>query len=95
MVELSFGLKEDSALLGEVLLGQCPRLTTTFGQVGPDVVFDREITAVSVPEENKAHNGKEVLVAGVVGVRAQGVRGAPEPLFDGFDMFKLCQCSLH
>ena len=33
--------------------------------------------------------GKEVLVAGVVGIRAQRVRRAPETPFDGVDVLKL------
>ena len=62
-----------------------PRL----GRLGLDPGLDRQKAAVGVAQEDQAHDGQEVLVAGVVGVGAQGVRRTPKAIFDGFDMFEL------
>jgi hypothetical protein len=40
-----------------------------------------------VAQEDPAHDGQEIFVAGVVGIGAQGVRRGPEAALDGFDVF--------
>ena len=45
--------------------------------------------SVGVAEEHQAHHRQEVFIAGVVGVGAQVVGGAPESFFNGFDVFEL------
>lgn len=88
-VELGLGLQEDGALPREVFLGQWPGLAAPCRQARLDGVLDAQIPAVGVAQEDQAHDRQEVFVAGVVGVGPQGVRRAPEPLFNGFDVFKL------
>ena len=99
VVKLGFCLEEDSAFLGEVLLGECPSLAAARGQVSFDVVSDRQVATVGVAQEDEAHDGEEVLVARVVRVGAQGIRCAPEALLNGFDVLELrhtstacCRC---
>jgi hypothetical protein len=80
------GLQIDGALLGEVRLGQRPGLAAAGGQAGDDGVLHRLEAAVGVAQKDQAHDGQEILVAGVVGVGAQGVGCGPEPALDGFDV---------
>ena len=40
-------------------------------------------------QEDQSHYGHEILVAGIVGIRAQVIRRVPKSLFNGFDIFKL------
>ena len=89
-VELGFGLEEDRTLLGEVFLGQTWGLPATPRESGLNIVLECEEAAESVSEEDQAHYGQEVLVAGIVGVRPKRVRRVPEALFNCFDMFRLC-----
>ncbi len=87
IVELGLGAEEDGAALGEIGLGQCPGHAAPKGQAGDDLVPDRQTAAVGMAQEDQAHDRQELFVAGVVGVGAQGVCGAPEALFDGFEVF--------
>ncbi len=89
IVELRLRPQINGALLGEVLLGQRARLAATTGKRRLDLRLHREIAAVGVAEEDQAHHRQEVFIAGVVGVGAQVVGGAPESCFDGFDVFEL------
>src|SRR5712692_1843343 len=41
-------------------------------------------------EKDETHHRHEILVAGVIGVRAKIVRGTPKALFDGVYVFELC-----
>jgi hypothetical protein len=87
VVELRLGPQEDGALLAEVLLGQGPSLEPPprWGRPASICRLDRQVAAVGVAQEDQAHDGHEVLVAGQAGVGAQEVGGAPQALFDGFD----------
>jgi hypothetical protein len=38
-------------------------------------------------QENQAHDGHEIFVAGEIAIRAELVRSRPQTLFDGFDIF--------
>jgi hypothetical protein len=91
IIELRPGLKENSALLGEILLGQRPRLAATGGKVSLDTILYCELATVSVPEKHQTHHGQEILVTGVVGVGPQRVCRTPEGFFNSFDVFKLGQ----
>jgi len=90
-VELGLGLQEDGTLLRKILLGQRPRLAAASGQPRFDGILDAQKTAVGMPQEDQAHDRQEIFVACIVGICTQGFRRAPEPLFNGFDVFKLSQ----
>jgi hypothetical protein len=66
VVELCLRLQEDGALLGEVFLGQCPRLAAALWKVCFNDVLDRQEPAVCVPQKYQAHDGQEVLIACIV-----------------------------
>jgi len=89
VIELRLGSQEDGALLGEVLLGQCPRLAAATGQLGLDLFLYCQVAAIGVAQEHQAHDGQAVFVAGVVGIGAQIIGGAPEAFFDGFNVLEL------
>jgi hypothetical protein len=55
-------------------------LSPAIVQASFDVVFDRQIPAVGVPQEDQAHHRHEVFVAGVVRIGSQGVGRVPEAL---------------
>ena len=38
-----------------------------------------------MPQKNQPHDRQEIFVAGIVGIGPQGIRRAPEPLFNGFE----------
>lgn len=82
-------MQKNGTLLGKVLLGQRTRLSAAAGKGRLDLRFHREIAAVCVAEEHQAHYRQEVFIAGVVGVGAQVIGGAPEPCFNGLDVFEL------
>jgi hypothetical protein len=86
-VELRLGPQVDRALLRKVFLGRRPCLAAAPGQIRLDAVLDGEIAAVGVPQENEPHHRQEILVAGVVGVGTQIVRGTPQAFLDRFDVF--------
>jgi len=89
MVELGFGAQEDGALLAEVLLRQGFWNPAALRQAGLDLRLDGQIATVGVAQEDQAHHGHEVLVAGQIGIGAQQVGGAPQALFDRFDGLEL------
>ncbi len=89
MIELCLWLEENCALLGEVLLGEGACLASPPWQGFFDGTLDSQEAAVGMAQEDQPHYGKEILVAGKVGVRPQRVRRAPESFFDGFDVFEL------
>ena len=89
VIELGLRAQEDGALAGEVLLRCRTLLSAASGQGGRNLVLYGEVAAVGVAQEHQAHHRQEVLVAGVVGVGAQGVGRLPETLLDRFDVFKL------
>ncbi|MFA6372508.1 MAG: hypothetical protein WCW68_07780 [Methanothrix sp.] len=93
LVELRLGLQEDRAFLGEVFLGLRSGLAAALGEIGIDIdrFFNRQKSAVGVPQEDQPHDRHKVLVAGVVRVGTQGVRSFPEAFFDGFNLFQLGQ----
>jgi len=88
-IELGFRAQEDSALLAEILLGQRADLAAPGGQAHLDLRFDRQVAAVGMAEEDQAHHGHEVLVAGQAGIGAQEVGGAPQAPLDSFDVLEL------
>ena len=53
---------------------------------GFDVVFDRQVAAEGVAQEDEPHHRQEVLVAGVDRVRGQQVRRTPKPPLDRLDL---------
>ena len=59
------------------------------GRAAATLVLHGQVAAEGVAQEHQAHHRQEVLVAGVVGVGAQGVGRLPEALLDGFDVFEL------
>ena len=88
-IELGLRAQEDSALAREVLLRD-RALPAAAGREGSlDLVLHGQIAAVGVAQEHQAHHRQEVLVAGVVGIGAQGVGCLPEALLDRFDVFEL------
>ena len=89
VIELRRGTEEDGVLLREVLPGDRPLPAPAHGQTRRDRVLDGEVAAVGVAQEHQAHDRQEVLVAGVLGVRAQRVGGAPKAPFDGLDVLEL------
>ena len=89
VIELGLGPQEDGALAGEILLRGLPLDSAARGQGGRDLVLHGQVAAVGVAQEHQTHHRQEVLVAGVVGVGAQGVGCFPEALLDGFDVFEL------
>ena len=89
VIELSLRTQEDGALAGEIFLRDGPLLSAAGGKAGLDLVLHGQIAAVGVAQEHQAHHRQEVLVAGVVGVGAQGVGRTPEARLDRFDVFEL------
>ena len=47
-----------------------------------------------MPQEDQAHNGQEVLVAGVVRVGPHSIGGSPETLLNRFEVLELAQSLL-
>ena len=89
VIELSVRAQEDGALAGEVLLRYRGFLAAACREGGLDLVLHGQVAAESVAQEHQAHHRQEVLVAGVVGVGAQGVGRLPKAPLDGFDVFEL------
>ncbi len=89
VVELGLGAEKDGAALAEVLLGKGARDAVAGGQGLFDLRLDRQEPAVGVAQEDQAHDGHEVFIAGQLGVRAEQVGRPPEPGLDCFDIFQL------
>ena len=89
IIELGVRTQEDGTLLREILLGQLARLATALRQSRLDGILHRQKSAVCVAQEDKSHDRHEILIAGIVGIRAQIVRCVPKSLFNGFDIFEL------
>lgn len=89
IIELGVRSQEDGTLLREILLGQLAGLTSALRQPRFDGVLHHQKAALSMAQEDQSHYGHEILVAGIVGIRAQVIRGVPKSLFNGFDIFEL------
>ena len=64
-------------------IGEDDRLHSTTNAVIPHV----QVAAVGMPQEDQAHHGQKIFVAGIVGIVAQCVSRPPQSFFDGFDVF--------
>ncbi len=87
-VELCFRTEEDRPFLGEVFFGEPAGLPPSLRQRRFNLAPDLEETTVRVPKEDQPHHGKEVLVAGKVGIGPQVVRAGPKPFLDFPDVFQ-------
>ena len=87
-VELGFLAKVDGTAAREVFLGQIAHDTAPAGQRGDDLVPHLQEPGIGVAQEDQAHDGHEVFIAGKVRVRAKGVRRTPEAFFNVADLLQ-------
>lgn len=86
-VKLRLRFQINRAFAGKILLGQRPRLPAAAWQGGFDFRLDLQVAAVRMVQKNQPHDGKKIFVAGVIAVCTQIIRAAPQPFFNGFDVF--------
>ena len=87
-VELGFLAKVDGTAAGEVFLGQVTDNAAPAWQGGDDLVPHLQEPGIGVAQEDQAHDGHEVFIAGKVRVRAKGVRRTPEAFFNVADLLQ-------